>query len=92
MARKRVHLWISGYVQGVGYRANARQYAATLGLAGWVRNLADGRVEIVAEGEEGPLQALVAWCRRGPTHAEVETVDVRWEPYEGEFTRFGLAW
>ncbi len=92
MARKRAHLWISGYVQGVGYRASARQYAAALGLTGWVRNLADGRVEAVAEGEEGPLEAFVGWCRRGPAHAEVDAVEVRWEPYEGEFTRFSLAW
>ena len=92
MAQKRAHLWISGYVQGVGYRQHARQYASTLGLTGWVRNLPDGRVEAIAEGEEGPLQAFIAWCQRGPSMAEVESVDVRWEPYQGEFTRFSLAW
>lgn len=92
MAPRRVHLWVGGYVQGVGYRANARQHGALLGLTGWVKNLPDGQVEIVAEGDEAALQLLIAWCRRGPEMAEVESVEVRWEPYTGEFKRFGIGW
>ncbi len=92
MAPRRVHLWVRGYVQGVGYRSNVRQQATLLGLAGWVRNLPDGQVEIVAEGDEATLQRLIAWCQRGPEWAEVESVDVRWEPYAGDLKRFGIAW
>jgi len=92
MAHRRVHLWVRGYVQGVGYRANARQQGTLLGLTGWVKNLPDGQVEIVAEGDEVALQRLIAWCKRGPEMAEVESVDVRWEPPSGEFKRFGIGW
>ncbi len=92
MSQRRVHLWVRGYVQGVGYRAAVRQRGALLGLSGWVRNLPDGRVEIVAEGDEGALQQLIAWCNRGPEMAEVEAVEVRWEAYTGELQRFGIAW
>lgn len=92
MAPKRAHLWIQGYVQGVNFRHYTRQQAGLLGLTGWVRNLYDGRVEVVAEGEEDDVQALIAWCRHGPPSAEVEGVDVTWEPYRGEFRHFGIAW
>ncbi len=71
----RVHLFISGLVQGVGYRAAAMQTARRLGLSGWVRNLPDGRVEAVAEGEREAVDAFVAWCRHGPPAARVEAVE-----------------
>jgi len=92
MAPKRAHLWIRGYVQGVNFRHYTRQQAGLLGVTGWVKNLPDGRVEVVAEGEEGAVQALVAWCQHGPPMAEVEEVEVRWEPYRGEFSRFAIGW
>jgi len=92
MALRRVHLWIRGDVQGVGFRQHTRVRASALGLTGWVRNLPDGRVEVLAEGEDAALQALVEWCRRGPAMAEVSDVEVRWEPYRGEFAHFGIAW
>lgn len=92
MAQKRVHLWIEGLVQGVSFRYYTRQRAGQLGLTGWVKNLPDGRVEIIAEGEEGALQLLVDWCHHGPPSAEVTGVKVEWEPYRGKFSRFGIAW
>lgn len=70
-----VRLLISGKVQGVGYRDWARREAATLGLAGWVRNLRDGRVEALACGEEDAISALIKALRRGPTMARVEEVE-----------------
>lgn len=73
-----LHLIISGRVQGVSYRANAAATAQRLGLAGWVRNLADGRVELLAQGEEKPLRTLLAWAHQGPALARVEHVDARW--------------
>lgn len=73
-----LHLFVSGRVQGVSYRANAAAMAQRLGLAGWVRNLPDGRVEILAQGEDKPLRSLLAWAHQGPALARVEHVDARW--------------
>lgn len=91
MARSRVHLRISGDVQGVGFRYQARQRAQALGLAGWVRNCPDGSVEAVAEGDDPAVQQFVAWAHRGPSPAEVERVDVRDEPVEGEYGSFRIV-
>ncbi len=86
--RKRWHIWVSGRVQGVFYRASTAEVAEQLGLTGWVRNLPDGRVEIVAEGGEEGLQKLLAWCRQGPPAARVTSVEVQQEAATGEFERF----
>ncbi len=88
----RAHLLISGKVQGVFYRANARDEARRLGLAGWVKNLPDGRVEAVVEGEEEQVKKLIDWCHQGPPPAAVTAVDVRWEDYRGEFTNFQVRY
>ena len=85
---KRVHLYVSGFVQGVFFRARTRDKARSLGLYGWVANLADGRVEIVAEGQPEILEQFIAWCRKGPTLARVTGVEVREEMATGEFTDF----
>ena len=74
----RITVLVRGHVQGVGYRAFARRRALDLDLAGYVENLTDGRVEIVAEGDETKLQVLLVKLRMGPAHAEVEDVDVQW--------------
>ena len=75
----RVHLRIAGRVQGVGFRYATMLEAEARNLRGWVRNLPDGRVEVVAEGTTPAVTALVAWCRAGPRHARVHDVDVAWE-------------
>jgi len=84
----RVHLYIYGHVQGVFYRDTMRRFAQSLGLTGWVRNLPDGRVEAVVEGEEEKVEQLVSWCHRGPPSAHVSKVDVSREPYTGEYNVF----
>ena len=76
MATTRVHLVITGQVQGVAYRAGAVVEARRLGLCGWVRNRFDGSVEAAAEGPAEAVEAFVAWARRGPPAAEVEQVEV----------------
>jgi len=86
----RVHLYVSGRVQGVFYRSNTRRKALELGLTGWVRNLPDGRVEAVVEGEEGQVEKLIQWCRRGPPLAAVTGLEVARETPTGEFTTFGV--
>jgi acylphosphatase len=81
---KRAHIFISGRVQGVFFRAHAQREARSLGLAGWVRNLPDGRVEITAEGEETALASLIDWARVGPSGARVDDLTVKWETPRGE--------
>jgi acylphosphatase len=67
---------VTGRVQGVWFRESCRHEAASLGVAGWVRNRADGAVEAAFEGESGAVLAMVTWCRVGPPRAEVDGVDV----------------
>jgi acylphosphatase len=81
---KRAHVTISGRVQGVGFRYATRRRAQSAGLDGWVRNNADGTVEAVFEGEREQVDALVAWCRRGPSGARVDDVRVELEAPSGE--------
>ena len=70
-----VRLLVSGEVQGVGFRENCRRAAQKAGVAGWVRNLADGRVEAWIEGDEAAVERLVAWCTHGPSWAHVSGVE-----------------
>ena len=79
----RVHVRVWGRVQGVYFRASTRDQARTLGLQGWVRNRGGGTVELVAEGPEPALKALVAWARRGPPMADVAELEVVWEEAVG---------
>lgn len=79
----RVHVFVEGRVQGVWYRDSTRREAERLGLAGWVRNLRDGRVEAVFEGPAEKVASAVAWCARGPEHALVTHVDSEPEQPEG---------
>lgn len=85
-----VHVFITGYVQGVGYRWFARQQAARLGLTGFARNLPDRRVEIVAQGPRESLECYVEALRRGPEGASVDDVEVRWERIERAFDGFTI--
>ncbi len=88
MANKRVQLIVKGRVQGVFFRASAQREARRLGVTGWVKNRADGSIELVAEGEEDAIKEIVGWAQHGPTAARVEHVDVRWRGYTGEFSEF----
>ncbi|MEM7365139.1 MAG: acylphosphatase [Pseudomonadota bacterium] len=74
MADKTVYGWVSGRVQGVAYRASMQREALHLHLTGWVRNLADGRVEFVATGHEAQVESLIEWARSGPAFARVDEI------------------
>jgi acylphosphatase len=80
----RAHVVVHGRVQGVFFRAETRDRARSLGLAGWVRNTSDGSVEAVFEGDRERIESLVEWCRRGPSLADVDDVEVTWEEPRGE--------
>ena len=80
---KQVHLWISGNVQGVGFRASMRRRAKNNDVTGWVKNLEDGRVEAVLEGEGDDVAKLMDWTRKGPNIANVDNVKL--EEEEPEF-------
>jgi acylphosphatase len=81
-SRIKAHVWIEGQVQGVGFRASTRQQAHRHQIDGWVRNLSDGRVEAVFQGEKPQVESIVQWCRKGPSAASVTGIHVEYEPLE----------
>lgn len=88
MTKTRAHVYVSGLVQGVFFRQTTKEQAQTFRVNGWVRNLSDGRVEAVFEGEEKAVKTLVEFCHQGPSSARVTDVEVSWETYRGEFSGF----
>jgi len=74
---------VRGHVQGVFFRSDARDRAQSLRVAGWIRNVPDGTVEAVFEGEPERVESMVEWCRRGPSGAQVKDLDVDWEEPSG---------
>ncbi|VVB86946.1 Acylphosphatase [uncultured archaeon] len=86
----RVHVFVSGKVQGVSYRSGTKDNAQEMGLTGWVRNLEDGRVEAVFEGTKERVEKMVKWCRKGPDYAVVKDMEIRFEEYTGEFKKFAI--
>ena len=90
--KARAHIFVSGWVQGVFFRDNTQKWASSLSLTGWVRNLKDGQVEVMAEGEKEHIEDLIGKLREGPSLARVENVEVEWEDYKGEFSDFKVTY
>ena len=90
MQHNRWTMVISGKVQGVSYRASAEAIASRLDITGYVRNLENGNVEIVADGPIDDLDAFRLWCEEGPPAARVDNIDTREEPGTGEFSGFSI--
>ncbi|MCE5198645.1 MAG: acylphosphatase [Armatimonadota bacterium] len=86
--QKRLHAVVQGRVQGVGFRYFVMETAREFQLVGIVRNLRNGDVEVIAEGEEGALEALLVALKNGPRMARVDNVHTAWSPSTGEFTSF----
>jgi len=86
----RAHIFVSGRVQGVFFRSQTEEKARELGITGWVRNLNDGRVEAVLEGEKEKVQHLIEWAKGGPKSDRVDGVDVEWQEFKGEFKDFEI--
>jgi len=87
----KLHAFISGIVQGVFFRKNTKMQAEKLGLSGWVRNLSDGRVEVVAEGPREKLDKLLEWLGHGPTGARVDKIEHEFSDKEEGFTSFLIS-
>ena len=92
MSLVRTHIYISGKVQGVFFRACTRDKARELGLKGWVKNLMDGRVEAIFEGEDKAVEDMLDWCRKGSPHSIVIRIEVNEEPYTGKFRSFEVRY
>ena len=88
----RVHLLISGRVQGVTFRASTKRKAQSLGLKGWVRNTDDGKVEAVIEGEKEKIEKLIEWAKRGPRLADVENIKINWKEGKNKFDEFQIRY
>jgi acylphosphatase len=90
--KRRVHVLISGKVQGVFFRYHTYELAKKLGITGWVRNTSDGKVEAVFEGDGDKIEKILEFCRRGPSLARVEKVEVKEEKFKGEFKDFEIVY
>ncbi|MCW4017159.1 MAG: acylphosphatase [Candidatus Bathyarchaeota archaeon] len=86
--KTRAHILVTGKVQGVFFRARTTERAFRLGVTGWIRNLPNGKLEAVFEGEKEAVDAAVEFCRHGPNRAVITEFDVKQEPFTGEFQDF----
>lgn len=87
---KQVHILVTGFVQGVGYRKFVRHIAREEGLTGWVRNNPDGTVEALAVGDEEALEKLIEACKKGPFLSSVDNVHAEWEEPQEAFEEFSI--
>ena len=90
--KARAHILVSGQVQGVFFRDHTQRWASSLELTGWVKNLRDGRVEALVEGDNESIRDLINKLNQGPSLARVEKIDVNWEDYKGEFKYFQITY
>lgn len=90
--KTRIHAFVAGWVQGVNFRYYTKLFAEKANLTGWVKNLDDGRVEVIAEGEKEDIDKLINYLHKGPIIARVKKVDVKEEKYKGEFNSFEIKY
>jgi len=90
--KKRVHVLVGGRVQGVFFRATAREMAKSLRVKGWIKNRWDGKVEMLVEGDKEAVDKMVQWAHHGPPGAAVTDVKVKEEPFKGEFDTFSIRY
>ncbi|MDC0170165.1 acylphosphatase [Candidatus Nitrosopelagicus sp.] len=92
MIQKRIHIFVIGRVQGVFFRQSTRVMAIKNNVNGWVRNLDDGRVEIVAEGDKQNIESFKNWCKTGPANSRVDEFELSEESYTDEFENFEVRY
>jgi len=90
MEKVRVHIIVSGRVQGVGYRNNTFKQAKKIGVNGWVRNLGDGKVEAVFEGGKQEVEKIINWAKKGPLFANISDFKIEWQEPKEEFKNFEI--
>lgn len=88
----KAHVYIGGRVQGVFFRSETQDEAVRRNVLGWVKNLPDGRVEAIFEGEKEDIEKVIEFCKRGPSGAKVTKVDVQWQNFTGEFKDFRIKY
>ncbi len=88
----RVHIIVSGQVQGVFFRDYTQKKAQSLGITGWVKNLPDGKVEIVLEGEKERINQMINWIKVGPPLAKVTNLEIEWQKCQEEFDHFEIKY
>lgn len=88
---KRVHIWVKGRVQGVGFRAHVEFYAARIGVTGWVRNAGYDTVESIAEGTAAQVEQFIETVKQGPRMSRVDETRIEYEIFTGEFSGFGVG-
>ncbi|MGI9565468.1 MAG: acylphosphatase [Nitrosopumilus sp.] len=92
MSNQRIKIFVTGKVQGVFFRQTLKVMAKKNNVSGWVKNLKDGRVEAVLEGDDEKLNRLIEWAHGGPANARVEDVEIHNEKYTGEFSKFDVLY
>jgi len=92
MTKQRVKLIVKGKVQGVFFRQALKVMAKKHNLSGWVKNLQNGRVETLLEGEDMDVSTVVEWCHAGPANARVEDIEIKNEKFKGEFSKFEVLY
>ena len=92
MSKQRIRIFVTGKVQGVFFRQALKVMAKKNNVYGWVKNLKDGRVEALLEGDEEKVSRLVEWSHGGPANARVEDVEIRNETFTGEFSKFDVLY
>ena len=90
--KMRIHIWVKGRVQGVGFRAHVEYYASLMGVTGWVRNVGLDTVEALAEGTRDELEKFIEQVKQGPRASRVDEARVEWEDATGEFSLFGVKY
>jgi len=90
--KMRVHIFVSGRVQGIFFRENTKKKAEKLAISGWVKNLRDGRLEAVFEGDRENIEKMVNWAKKGPIWAKIDDFSLVWEDYQGEFKEFSIEY
>ena len=88
----RAHIFVRGWVQGVFFRKNTCQKAKEIGITGWVRNLDDGRVEAIFEGEKEKVEEMLGWAKKGSFLAKVDGLEIDWQEFKSEFTSFEIIY
>jgi acylphosphatase len=90
--KARVHIYVSGRVQGVFFRDHTQKWASSLGLTGWVKNLYDGRVEAMIEGEKEKVESLIQKIKEGPPLGQVSGVEEHWGEFQDQYSDFEITW